>query len=423
MHKSHTTSLMLLKAKTLFVENLGWSVDIKEDSFEKRLMRVCSELGFLELNECIDFLEDHPKNKRVIQVLAKEFGISETYFFRDIEFFKYFEQQILTQILHKKDRRLAVWSVGCSSGEEAYSLAMLLHKKIPDIEKWNLYIVGTDVNVDVLKKADNGLFSEWSFRRMPHMYKERYFKKVGQNYVIDPVIKNMVHFQYHNILTDGHPYPADFKNFDLILVKNVFIYFEPEIAKEVAHKLCSLIEVDGWLATTPVESASGVFDFKTYTCTQNGSVFQKSFAFEPVKLFDTYFTDEYENSFDFEMEPEYEVKQKKVQKEVIHQEAESIEHILYYKDAIKMLEEGKSDIAKEYLRRSLYLDNKFVAAHIALGNILIKEGEYQSAVRNINKAKSILMQMNPQEEVSLTGGMLPKDLLSMFSKLLEKTYE
>ena len=166
---------------------------------------------------------DSPLWDRVISGLT----VGETYFMRDSAQFAALRQDILPELIRRrqKERRLRIWSAGCASGEEPYSLAMVLSELIPDWERWSVLILGTDINKQSLARARQGLYKKWSFRQCDPGVSGRYFTPQEQRFQIKPDIARRVSFAYLNLAEDT--YPSLITNtcaMDLILCRNVAIY-------------------------------------------------------------------------------------------------------------------------------------------------------------------------------------------------------
>lgn len=406
--------------QTFLTQSFGWKIEIDEKSFETKITRISTELGYTQLDSFIESLQNNQNNPKVLQVLAREFSVGESYFFRDFKFCDYFEHTIIPQILQKNERSLSIWSVGCSSGEELYSLSMMLRNTIADISMWNLYLLGTDINPHAISKAKEGLFNNYSFRQTPKKYMN-FFKPIGNEYLIDSSIKKMVTFKHHNIIEEPYSVlPRNAQGFDLILIKNVLIYFELQKAQTVVDSLFSFVKEGGYLTTTPAEYGMGIFNFPHSRCSQEGYSIQKVFT-QNVQLPLP------------ELEPEHKFKENipDSNKEIITHLIESIpedvsEEIskeslldknLYYYNALKLLELGESKMAKVSLRQALYLDKDLIMAHILLGNILIKEGKIKSGMKQINNAKTTLQKMEPEMLVELSDGIMANDLLVMVNSI------
>src|SRR6185369_3291595 len=129
---------------------------------------------------CIERLVSGQLDKEQLETLAGHLTIGETYFFREQSSFDILENSILPDLIASRrgrGQRLRIWSAGCSTGEEAYSLAILLSRLIPDQREWQITILATDINSSALGKAVQGVYSDWSFRGVPQWIRQRYFKK------------------------------------------------------------------------------------------------------------------------------------------------------------------------------------------------------------------------------------------------------
>ncbi|RJP86129.1 MAG: chemotaxis protein CheR [Desulfobacteraceae bacterium] len=186
------------------------------------------------------------------QELIKVITTGESYFFRDQEQSSLLRNRILPDLIKKnKDRRsLRIWSAGCSSGEEPYSMAILLSQILPYIENWDILILGTDINQEAIRKAKQGKYRHWSFRTTHPDVKNRYFKKHHDEWLIDETIQNRVTFQIHNLKQDHFPDPhSGIREIDLIICRNVFIYFNPEDISDVLKKFTDTLNEGGYLLT------------------------------------------------------------------------------------------------------------------------------------------------------------------------------
>lgn len=386
-------------------------------------------MGCTSPEHCLQLLEYHDHaTPRVIQAFAREFSVGESYFFRDTHFFDQLERHILPRIIAKNGWRLSVWSIGCSRGEELYSVAMVLRRVIADIDRWNLYLLGTDVNPDALERAEQGVFDGWSLRQTPQRYRD-FFKLYGKMYTIDPAIRKMVSFRYHNFMDDPSPVlPPYGEGFDLILLNNVLIYFEPQKAKIAVDSLVPLIKEGGWLATTPTEYGMGVFDFPHMKSMPDGYLLEKKRDTGDKRLLRIPFKaisgsadvlENGENLFGLMGDDKgaLDLPQPRKTEDAVtpYPNVGRADH--YYRNAIAMLDMGDSVSAKALLRRSLYLDKGMVMAHVVLGNILTKEGQPEAGWKEIMYAKALLGQMEADEVVLLSDGFRASDLLIMLNAI------
>jgi len=190
--------------------------------------------------------------KQLIALLTNQ----ESYFFRDKGQFSLLRHTILPELIqaNRARRALRIWSAGCSTGEEAFSLAMLVDQLLPQHENWKVFILGTDIKEAALSKARRGLYSPWSFRLVEPAMQQSYFREQQSDYKLDGRIRDMVTFRTGNLFKDSFPNPAaDFHEMDLILCRNVFIYFEANAVSVVLDKIARTLREGGYLMTGHAE--------------------------------------------------------------------------------------------------------------------------------------------------------------------------
>ncbi|AOY82420.1 tetratricopeptide repeat protein [Moorena producens JHB] len=186
------------------------------------------------------------------QNLVRFLTNNETYFWRDKGQFNTLKNYIIPKIIQQQNnhKTIRICSAGCSTGEEPYSLAILLHKLLPDLERWKVTIFGIDINQDALKTAKKGIYSSWSFRSLNPDRKSDYFRIINNYYHIDNCIKKMVTFKTVNLIKDSFKKQnSELKDLDLILCRNVFIYFEYSAKAKVLDKFYHSLKPLGYLIT------------------------------------------------------------------------------------------------------------------------------------------------------------------------------
>ena len=192
-----------------------------------------------------------PEWHKLLELLT----VGETYFFRDEGQMALLREQILPELIRQRDeqRCLRIWSAACAGGEEAYSLAILVHQLLEtrgDAAAWDVRILGTDIHQSALKKARAGRYGAWSFRRVAEPLRQGYFSSQGEEWKIHPRIAALVDFQYGNLVEDNFPsmtLPA--QHFDLIVCRNVFIYFDATTVARISEKLAACLRPSGYLMT------------------------------------------------------------------------------------------------------------------------------------------------------------------------------
>ena len=231
---------------------------------ERGISAAAREFGYKDIQSCIRGLLTSELSRTQLEILASHLTIGETYFFREPKSFDAIEQQVISKLIHKhrgKDQHLRIWSAGCATGEEPYSLAILLWRMIPDISNWNINILATDINPVFLKKASEGVYGKWSFRGVPKWIIDKYFSRTrSEHYQIHPHIKRLVTFNYLNLAEDVYPSLTNGTNaMDLILCRNVLMYFSTPRAKEVIENLRRALVDGGCLAVSSVEVSHILF--------------------------------------------------------------------------------------------------------------------------------------------------------------------
>jgi len=252
---------LLAELSDVLSARAGWHFPPERwPELERRIHAVAQDLNFADTPSCIHWLATSPLTPQQVEVLADHFTVGETYFFRENQALDVFTERILPSLVQARQhstRSLRIWSAACCTGEEPYSLAILLSSRIPNIQDWQVTIVGTDINPRFLRKANAGVYSEWSFRTTPLHLKERYFQRTKNgNFAILPEIRRMVRFSQLNLVEDMYPsFLNNTNDIDVIFCRNVFIYFSLDhICTAVTNFHRALVD-DGWLIVSPSETA------------------------------------------------------------------------------------------------------------------------------------------------------------------------
>jgi len=231
---------------------------------QRGLEGAARELGFEDTAACVGELLSAPPTAAQIEVLASHLTVGETYFFREKKIFDVLAADILPELVRSRrgrEQRLRIWSAACCTGEEPYSLAMLLHQAIPDLADWHVTILATDINARFLRTAAAGSYGEWSFRDAPAGIKERYFWRAGDGrYAILPEIGKLVKFAHLNLVEDVYPSLAtDTNAMDVIFCRNALMYFTPSHARKVIRNLHHALVEGGLLVVSPSEASHALF--------------------------------------------------------------------------------------------------------------------------------------------------------------------
>lgn len=237
-----------------FLENkLGLHyTTMREKELSRKLTDASEGFGYTSVLSFIVWLLNTDQSIANLEKLASYLTIGETYFLREKEAFHFLKYEYLTKLFNddKREKTLSVWSAGCSSGEEVYSLAAMLCEMLPDIDEWDIKILGTDINPTSLQKAMRGVYTEWSFRKTEPWFKKKYVTKTenGKYRVIDK-LRKFVEFRSHNLATN---HSLIFKQ-DIIFCRNVLIYFDKPFIKKVTSHFYDSLKEGGVLILSPVE--------------------------------------------------------------------------------------------------------------------------------------------------------------------------
>jgi chemotaxis protein methyltransferase CheR len=243
--------------KQLIAVQIGLNIRPKDhDRFSKTLARRMQALGIHE-DGYLDLLNSYtPAADQEWQELASLLTIGESYFFRDEGQFDLLKNKLLPEMIEQNRgrRTLRLLSAGCSTGEEPYSLAILIDQILPKTEDWDVSIQGVDINQQALEQARRAEYRSWSFRALKSELQERYFHKTHEVWQLDPAIRSKVTFHHTNLLQAKWPdYARGIYDLDLVICRNVFIYFGHDSVATVTAKLASTLREGGYLITGHAE--------------------------------------------------------------------------------------------------------------------------------------------------------------------------
>jgi chemotaxis protein methyltransferase CheR len=252
---------------------------------ETELMRAVKNTAFQfgctdDLNEIRHWLCDKKLSECETRELSEQLTINETYFFREKTALELLSTCIVPAIMAKRninDYPIRIWSAGCSSGEEAYSIAMWLSENFSEINQQNLQIIATDISPKAVVKALKGEYTEWSFRETDPEIRLKYFLRNENKNQIKANVQKFVTISYLNLAKNCFPSPStNTENFDVIFCRNVLMYFSPDKIKEVNARFYNSLNSDGWLITSQVELNDDYFGIYHRVHFRNGIYYSKN---------------------------------------------------------------------------------------------------------------------------------------------------
>jgi len=220
----------------------------KKYILESRLSHRLNELEITDFDQYIAYLTMGPYQMDEFQEMFNRITINETSFFRNDAQLNVFEQQILPELLEARasTKRLRIWSAACSTGEEPFTLAMLLHRTLGvRFNDWHIEILGTDISEKALKVANSGTYNSYALRSTPPLIKSRYFTESGRDFQLSDSIRSMVNFERHNL--KDRLAAKRHGTWDVIFCRNVLIYFDDDMKRGVVSMFDNQLANDGTL--------------------------------------------------------------------------------------------------------------------------------------------------------------------------------
>lgn len=408
----------------------------RQSDLERGVKATAAELGFGDPRECALWLLSPGATARGLEALAGNLTIGETYFFRDPKAFQALETIVLPDLISGSatpPKRLRIWSAGCCTGEEPYSIAISVVRALRRRDECRVSILATDLNTRFLRKAEAGIYKAWSFRGMPDALKARHFtEREPGEFELDPAIRGLVKFTHLNLVEDAYPAVLnDTHAMDVIFCRNVLMYFAPETAQRVLEKLHAALTPNGWLVTSATDTSPQMLALFTRAEIEGVSIYRKRerhAASEPPPL-----------AFTLESGPELPaaVLESATPPEDLAEQTrvladrgqfaealEACDRALeidktrpadHYLRAMILQEQGALEEAARSLKRALFLDGDFVLAHWALGNLRQRQGRMEEAARSHQIARDLLRGQDAGAVLPESGGMAAGHLLALLS--------
>ncbi|WP_110482919.1 protein-glutamate O-methyltransferase [Borreliella afzelii] len=250
----------LLRLIKIVYNNFGINLSEKKKMLiESRLSSLLKVKGFKNFTEYIDFLEKSTGNLQLIELVDK-ISTNHTYFFRESKHFDFLNNKILPKlaekILKSENSEIRIWSAGCSSGEEPYTIAMILKEYMENNKvNFKVKILATDISISVLHEAYEGIYPEDRTINLPKYLKTKYLNQLKDDkFQVKEILKKMVYFKKLNLMDEKFPFS---KKFDLIFCRNVMIYFDEKTRNDLANKFNYYLKNDSYLLIGHSETIRG----------------------------------------------------------------------------------------------------------------------------------------------------------------------
>lgn len=446
---------LCLQAQTLIASRLGLDFSKGRQADLKRgLVQACRTSSVSAPETYLAWLATLPDENTEWRRLVGYLTVGETYFFRDRALFEALEQHVLASLIEayrvQGILRLRLWSAGCATGEEPYSLAILLDRLLPDLANWALTILATDINPDALETARRGCYREWSFRETPQWIRDRYFhRRSAETFEVDPAIRGMVTFAPLNLVEES--YPAMVTNtsaMDLILCRNVLMYFTREAQRASVIRLQRALLSGGWLVVSPAEASTDLLHPLAPVNFAGAILYRKEppfvapllpiwqpeivlpelddslpFAYSsgdlmtpPLPVTSPDITSDLQRAKALADQGRLEEAHELCEAALARDRLDPETHLLL---ASVCHERGDIPAALEALRRAVYLAPDSASAHFLLGSLLLRQGQRKRGRRSMETVVSLLSSVPRDEPVAGGDGLTAGRLLETARAYLE----
>lgn len=225
---------------------------------ESRLLPIARDLGLENLSQLVSKMRTNGP-RSLLDEVTEAMTTNESFFFRDKTPFSILEETVLPTMLKSRSssRRLRVWCAAASTGQEPYSIAMIMKEWESKLSGWKTEILGTDLSADVLRRAKLGKYTQFEVQRgLPIQLMVKYFKQEGNDWEIAPELRAMVQYRKLNLLENF----SSLGKFDVIFCRNVLIYFDQETKGKILERISQLLAPDGYLFLGAAETVIGITD-------------------------------------------------------------------------------------------------------------------------------------------------------------------
>lgn len=418
--------------------------DHRHRTLQNLVDRLFAEGEISSLDQLVARLSNKSDQDELWQKLVQSLTVGETYFYRNQAHVQALTNYVLPRLIEARRKTgqkfLRLWSAGCATGEEPYTLAMLLRDLIPDIDTWSITLLATDVNADYLKRAREGLYRAHSFRgETPDWLQKRWFTPKDNGFLLRPVIRDMVTFAPLNLIQDE--YPSAHNNtlsLDIILCRNVTIYFDRDDTQRVVDRFFNSLVDGGWLVVGHSEPQPGVYGQFVMHTLENSILYQKdspavvepkidlkpAVHIESVRVAEKQWMDapsavvqtvelkappappaEYQTLDVWSLAQEAANRENWDEAFRLLDEAQGnnvLQPHIHYLRALVQMQKGDLQSSLASLRQSIYCDPGFALAHYMMGDLHEKAGDRDEAARHWRRARKALFGLDPNQPLTFS---------------------
>lgn len=387
--------------------------------------------------EYFHLLKFHPEGKLEVRALIDLLTIGETYFFRNRPQFDALQTHVLLTLVSDRllgSKTIRIWSAGCATGEEPYSIAITLLETLPSAESWQIHILATDINRKFLKRAEEGIYGARAVKEIPAQWFSKHFVERGGKFFLKESVKKLVTFSSHNLAKDPFTL-APMRDLDILFCRNVTIYFSLKTTRRIIDQFADCMSAAAHLFLGHAESLWGISDRFVPIESSRTILYRKRSLKEAAEI-PKPFVDLPEPAT-FLVEASTELPTSEIQKDPKHRAVQLAEASVLadqgrYEEAIPVIQQAAAsdnlcaeahyllgvlcqktqrlDRAIEAFERALYVDPTLALAWVSLGNIHRYQRRPAKAKREFRNALKAL-EARPEEELvrfsgDITGGYL-----------------
>ncbi|MBI4179293.1 hypothetical protein HY522_07730 [bacterium] len=421
--------------------------DERQERLAEAFRQFVHDNRLVSLTDIRERLTDPARRGAAIEEFVSHLTVGETFFFRNADHFRALRETVIPAIIgdRRRDRTLRVWSGGCATGEEPYSIAILIERDFPALAAWDVRILATDISKTFLEKGRAARYRAWSFRQTDIGNDPRYFKQEKDEFILNERIRDRVRFHHLNLVYDAYPsLLMQTVGLDIIFFRNVAIYLKEEVSQSIVRRFARCLRPGGWLLIGEVEISHRLFSEDDFEKIRDGETIllrrrdtEIPMTYAPAPIVPLWRVSHWTSSSPLEGEagrggrdapavtphPASPSRGEEIQalqqarsfladgqvqlaQQLIDRaaSAEPLAIEAHLLSAALADEAGDLKSAAESLRRALYLDRDCLMAHLLLGMVLRGGGTPESA-RIFRNALAIARSMKPAELIPYSDGM------------------
>ncbi|RKX69282.1 hypothetical protein DRP53_08685 [candidate division WOR-3 bacterium] len=406
------------KFRNLIEERSGVYIEDRNlDSLRISIVTEMSINGIDSFEEYYNLLKDRDPYQEYLRNLINLVLVNEASFYQTPVHFDILKNTILPEIIQRKeDNKLSIWSAGCSTGEEPYSIAITIAEAADLLKDYEIRIIASDVSQNALDIAKEGLYSAEKVKALPASIIEKYFTREGSDFRLDPEIIKMVEFRIVNLVRDDFPFD-EFKGLDIIFSRNVTVHFKLESTRKVLDRYFHLLNDPGYLFVDPSEDITSIYQGFQPIQFQGVKIYMKgTSAFigaipAKLSLASVYLR---QKKYDLAI---------KVCDDILSTNPGNVDALIF--EGMIKFKMGDLSGAEANLKKSLQVNDRILVANLFLAEVYRELGKREEAMRYYDRTLQLLdeehVETNVERIIRLRGETISRLALDGKKKLATQT--